>query len=532
MLYIFAILLILVPCTPLKILVYSPAFAASHTNYMARLADTLTEAGHNVTFFMPIFDEARRNQLGVKLTKNVVLLEQDSTMKQKKISIDHITGKFWTVDVTSKNGRMLFDTFYHQVLLNCENVFMNKEVLEDLRSRNFDVAIAEPVMSSGLALFRHLGIEKVVIASSCPNYDIVMHAMGEPADTSYVPAVFSGVSGDSMDFFDRIENHDIYHLMLQIYTEMFDDEARIVRSHLGSAFPDWRGLIPDASLHFANSIPYLDFPRNSIQKTIDIGGISVDVEKIQSEKLPKEWDEILDKRSKNMFLSFGSLAKSSEMPLEYKKNLVEVFKSMPNVTFIWKFESDDVEFARNPENVEFVKWAPQTALLHDPRLTAFLGHGGLGSTFEAAFLGKPAIMVPIFWDQTRNSHMLSRLNMTITLHKSELGDLEKLKYAFTEILSNEKYRRNAEKVAGTIRNQPVQPKEMVVKYIEFVGRYGPFHHMTPYSLKMPWYQRYCYDVYLYKLIIYAVPALLVFVFGRLVLSRLPIEFVKKSRKVE
>ncbi|EGT59708.1 hypothetical protein CAEBREN_06686 [Caenorhabditis brenneri] len=497
---------------------------------MARLADTLTEAGHNVTFFTPIFDEARRNQLGVKLTKDVVLLEQDSTMKQKKITIDHITGKFWTVDVTSKNGRMLFETFYHQVLLNCENVFKNKEVLEDLRSRDFDVAIAEPVMSSGFALFRHLGIEKVVMASSCPNYDIVMHAMGEPADTSYVPAVFSGVSGDRMDFSDRLENHDIYHLMLQIYTEMFDDEARIVRSHLGSEFPDWRELIPDASLHFANSIPYLDFPRPAIQKTINIGGISVDVEKIQSEKLPEDWNEILDERAKNMFLSFGSLAKSSEMPMEYKKNLVEVFKSMPNVTFIWKYEIDDVKFAEGVQNVKFVKWAPQTALLHDPRLTAFLGHGGLGSTFEAAFLGKPAIMVPIFWDQTRNSHMLSRLNMTITLHKSELGNLKTLRNAFEDILGNEKYKRNAEKVAETIRNQPVQPKELVVKYIEFVGRYGPFHHMTPYSLKMPWFQRYCYDVYLYKLILYAVPVLLVLILGKVILSRLPLKIVKKTKK--
>ena len=63
------------PTAPLKILVYSPAFAASHTNYMARLADTLTEAGHNVTFFVPIIDESRENHLGVKLTKDVIKLE-------------------------------------------------------------------------------------------------------------------------------------------------------------------------------------------------------------------------------------------------------------------------------------------------------------------------------------------------------------------------------------------------------------------------------------------------------------------------
>ena len=108
-------------------------------------------------------------------------------MKEKKISIDKITGKFWTMDVTSQNGRMLFETFYEQVVLLTGNLFRNKEIIEQLRSREYDVAIAEPVMLNGLALFRHLGIEKVVIASSCPNYDIVMAAMGEPGETSYVP---------------------------------------------------------------------------------------------------------------------------------------------------------------------------------------------------------------------------------------------------------------------------------------------------------------------------------------------------------
>lgn len=31
-----------------NVLVYSPSFGGSHTNFMARLADTLTEAGHRV----------------------------------------------------------------------------------------------------------------------------------------------------------------------------------------------------------------------------------------------------------------------------------------------------------------------------------------------------------------------------------------------------------------------------------------------------------------------------------------------------
>ncbi|UMM33865.1 hypothetical protein L5515_007186 [Caenorhabditis briggsae] len=466
------------------ILVYSPAFAGSHTNFMARIADTLTESGHNVTFFVPIFDEARSDQLGVKLTKNIIVMEKSEEMKLDPITVDNITATYWHITVNSKGGHSLFEPVHKLTVQSCRSLFSNSELLETLRAHEYDVGIAEPLMTCSLALFRYLKIEKVILASSCPNYDSVMAAMGEPADTSYVPSIFSEVSGDRMDFADRLENYDMYSFIIERYRE---------------DFPDWRELIPDASVHFTNSIPYLDFPRPSIQKTIDIGGISVDLEKIQSETLNGDFDRILDLREKTMFISFGTLAKSSEMPKNYKENLLEVFKSEPNTTFIWKYEHDDVRFAESLENLELVKWAPQTALLNDKRLSAFLSHGGLGSTIETVFLGKPTIMVPIFFDQSRNANMLSRLGTSITLRKTDLGNFDKLKSYFHQILHNDSFRKNAEHVADVIRNQPIKPKELVVKYTEFVGNYGPFHHMTPYSLKMPWIQRYGYDVLLFKI---------------------------------
>ncbi|UMM33866.1 hypothetical protein L5515_007186 [Caenorhabditis briggsae] len=512
-----------------RILVYSPAFAGSHTNFMARIADTLTESGHNVTFFVPIFDEARSDQLGVKLTKNIIVMEKSEEMKLDPITVDNITATYWHITVNSKGGHSLFEPVHKLTVQSCRSLFSNSELLETLRAHEYDVGIAEPLMTCSLALFRYLKIEKVILASSCPNYDSVMAAMGEPADTSYVPSIFSEVSGDRMDFADRLENYDMYSFIIERYSKMYDDEAKVYRRFLGEDFPDWRELIPDASVHFTNSIPYLDFPRPSIQKTIDIGGISVDLEKIQSETLNGDFDRILDLREKTMFISFGTLAKSSEMPKNYKENLLEVFKSEPNTTFIWKYEHDDVRFAESLENLELVKWAPQTALLNDKRLSAFLSHGGLGSTIETVFLGKPTIMVPIFFDQSRNANMLSRLGTSITLRKTDLGNFDKLKSYFHQILHNDSFRKNAEHVADVIRNQPIKPKELVVKYTEFVGNYGPFHHMTPYSLKMPWIQRYGYDVLLFKIGAILAPVVLLAAAFKLFLRRFFVSVVKKNK---
>ncbi|CAP35383.2 Protein CBG17833 [Caenorhabditis briggsae] len=188
---IFSLLVLVAFTDSLKILVYSPAFAGSHTNFMARIADTLTESGHNVTFFVPIFDDNRSNQLGVKLTKNVIKMERSEEMKLDPVTMDNVTSSFWNINVNSKEGHSLFDPVHKLTVQSCRSLFSNSELLATLRSHEYDVGISEPMMTCSLALFRHLGIQKTILASSCPNFDVVMAAMGEPAETSYVP-----VSGD------------------------------------------------------------------------------------------------------------------------------------------------------------------------------------------------------------------------------------------------------------------------------------------------------------------------------------------------
>lgn len=143
---------------------------------------------------------------------------------------------------------------------------------------------------------------------------------------------------------------------------------------------------------------------------------------------------------------------------------------MPNVTFIWKYESEDVKFAEGIDNLHFSKWVPQTALLNDDRLTAFLTHGGLGSTIELAYSGKPAVMIPVFADQIRNANMLARHHGVIYLHKNFMENVEMTRKAFEDVLYDENYKKNARKLADILANQPNSPKDYVIKYTEFVGK--------------------------------------------------------------
>ncbi|EGT33386.1 hypothetical protein CAEBREN_11141 [Caenorhabditis brenneri] len=100
--------------------------------------------------------------------------------------------------------------------------------------------------------------------------------------------------------------------------EMYDGETKTYREYLGNDLPDWRELVAKASLYFVNSNPFLDFPRQVLQKTIPIGGISVNIKWIKQQKLTDEWNKILERRPKNMLISFGSMVKAMHMPKKWR----------------------------------------------------------------------------------------------------------------------------------------------------------------------------------------------------------------------
>lgn len=406
---------------------------------------------------------------------------------------------------------------------NCQEFTANRKVFEQLSQTEFDVAIAEPVSVCGLGkskfrvsmkvlllgYFHALGINKTILASSTTHYEGVIRNTGEPVDMSYVP-VHGAYFNEKMDILQRYTNWAAEHVMAGKLEEMFDEEMKRYRGNLGGAVPHWRNLIPAASLMFTNSNPYLDFPRPVLQKTVPIAGISLDINEIRKQKVGEKWDEILDARKHNMLISFGSMIKSSTMPKNWRSTILNVIKSFPDVTFIWKYESDDVSWAEGVHNVHFRKWLPQTTLLADERVSAFLTHGGLGSTNELAHIGKPAIMIPIFGDQGRNAPMLARHGGALVLQKFELEKEEKLTEYVKKILFDEEYSRRAKELANLLNNSPFKPKELVVRHTEFVAEFGPLSQLDPYVRQLNWFQRTFTDIYILIALFYIVITLVPF----------------------
>uniref|UniRef100_A0A8R1HT26 glucuronosyltransferase n=1 Tax=Caenorhabditis japonica TaxID=281687 RepID=A0A8R1HT26_CAEJA len=470
-------------------LVYCPLFAHSHHKFLANIAETLTLAGHNVTFLAPIIARKYENVKYLEHTKDVIYVQPDEELEKLGDRMDSADfSRFWTEEpgVFAMAPMLnLFSKMFHKVY---ENFKKDLTVLDALKDRKFD------------ALFYEV---------------IAFNAVGPllPFD-------------DQMAFSERLAN-----TIFDFSTRFFIKPPTIMSYNYPYDVIDIEEAESRASFVFLNSNPYLDFPRPLLAKTVLIGGISVNTTQINQEKLPEYFQNVLSKQSKNVLISFGSVMYSKDMPEQYKNTIVRVIESFPNVTFIWKYETDDVSFAGNLENLHFSKWVPQTALLADSRLSAFITHAGLGSVNELSYSGKPAILIPIFADQARNAKMLARHNGSILLDKNDLGNFEMLRDAVKAITENEKYPIHSEILRRQLLQQPIPPRDLLVKHAIFGAEFGELPSLNPYSRKMSFHAFFMIDIFLFLtaiLLLFIVS--LVFLLKAIIRKRITIIFRGKKQK--
>ncbi|ULT94618.1 hypothetical protein L3Y34_003815 [Caenorhabditis briggsae] len=370
-------------------------------------------------------------------------------------------------------------------------VLQEREVLDQLKNEKFDLAITEVVDGCAYAIFEYLKVPAHITVLSCARFDHVSDVIGQPIAPSYVPSTQSFFN-DRMNIKERFLNAVQFYYGRYTFANILDHEFEMAKEILGIE-RSWRETMPESSFIFSNHIPVLDFPAPTFDKIIPVGGFTVKTnEKVL--KLDEEWDEILNIRKKNVLVSFGSASKSKDMPEEYKQSLLQVFKSMPEITFIWKYEDSSDNIAKDLDNVYTSSWLPQNELLADPRITVFVTHGGLASVMELALMGKPAVMVPIFADQGRNAQMLKRHGGAAVLQKTDLINSDLVRDTLHDVLTNPRYAKNARRVAEMLKNLPTNAKEVLVKHVEFAARFGKLPSMDNYGRHQNIFVYYFLDI--------------------------------------
>ncbi|CCD62607.1 glucuronosyltransferase [Caenorhabditis elegans] len=464
-----------------NILIFNPIFAFSHVKFVTQMADIIADHGHNVTLFQPY-------HIAMKNTEGLV--------KNRKVNIIN----YYPHDFNTISGAMpeTFSGLWDSKLLNnailsayampkaigrvfektATQLLQDESILEELKSRKFEVVISEAFEITEMYLAHLLKIPSIPIKSSV-RYPAFNNAFGQPSSLGYLPQ--QGLSRE-IGFLDRLLEVYDHYFLVKMQERLNEYQVNFIEKALGHPVPHWRDLVKESPIYITNSNPYLDFAVPTTATVVHVGGITMDMKKLKNpQQLPDEYEEILQERDSTVLISFGSVVRSCDMPENFKAGVVKMFESLPDITFIWKYEKDDVEFQKKlPKNVHLKKWVPQPSLLADKRFVKrFVTHGGLGSTMEVAYTGKPALMVPIFADQFNNANMLARHGGAIPYDKLDLADGEKFTKTVREMVINPKYNDNAKVLLIILLNQPIDPKLNLMKHLEFAMEFPNLRSQIP-----------------------------------------------------
>lgn len=111
------------------------------------------------------------------------------------------------------------------------------------------------------------------------------------------------------------------------------------------------------------------------------------------------------------------------MPEEKKNAIFSSFNLFPQMRIIIKCDINLKISSHNSNDVIVDGWYPRDAILAHSNIKLFVTHGGLLSTTETIYYGKPIIGIPVFGDQHLNMKMASHKGIEEAVSYEDLDEV-------------------------------------------------------------------------------------------------------------
>ncbi|XP_063232170.1 UDP-glycosyltransferase UGT5-like [Bacillus rossius redtenbacheri] len=247
------------------------------------------------------------------------------------------------------------------------------------------------------------------------------------------------------------------------------------------------GLARRTSLVLVNTHFSLNGARASQPAVVEVGGIHLR----PPSPLPRDLDELLSgNRHGAVYFSMGSMIRADTFPPDKTRALLDAFSALPQ-TVLCKWRGDPPLGA--PPNVHFRDWLPQQDVLCHGNVVAFVSHGGLLGTIEAAHCGVPMVVVPMYGDQPANARDVVARGMAVRLGYRDITAASVLR-ALRAVINDTRYGESARRVSRAFRDRPMSPADTAVYWTEYVARHGGAPHLRSAAVDLAWYQYLLLDV--------------------------------------
>ncbi|XP_077978866.1 UDP-glucuronosyltransferase 2C1-like [Glandiceps talaboti] len=351
----------------------------------------------------------------------------------------------------------------------CDHLLGDRVLLSKLKKSNFDLVVANgnAVVMCPVLLAHRLSLPFVLVSSNRidPTLDGDMYNI--PSNPAYVPATGSGLTSQ-MSFLQRLENVGQYVFWYILYNLYMLPHYRNLQ-YKYNIRPDLtlHEIMEAAELFIFNTDFAFDYPRPLMPNVILIGGMMAG----PAAPLEKDLEEFMQSSGHYGVVIF-SLGSNVKMTGTDKMAVMTSVLGRLQQKVILQYPGEPPTTIGN--NTKVVSWLPQNDLLGHPKTKAIIYHGGLNGVYEAIYHGVPIVGIPLYIDQYDNIPWMADKGMAVTLDVKTLTE-DKLYDAVLKVVTDSRYKQNAERLSRIHRDRPMSPGDTAVFWIEHVIKHGGQH---------------------------------------------------------
>ncbi|TDG43842.1 hypothetical protein AWZ03_009753 [Drosophila navojoa] len=465
----FCVALILSGASAGNVLAIFPHFGYSHFKVALPILSELSQRGHRLTVISYV-----RHPQAAQLPNYEQLLISDANEDQSNTTINVVPLSEHT---PTRSLWVLLNEYYELYTngqISCERLFQSghvETILERHKQQPYDLLLTEYFSTDCQLAVAQLLKLPIIGISTCALMPYYYDRIDLPDTPSYVQSEFVGFPRP-LQWRDRLLNFaqaKLLKLIYRLHTNRADNA--LIKRHLDidvdvDAVARAQTAFVLGNQHYSHM-----GSRPRTQQFLEVGGVHI-TSKDEQQLSPRIVQFLEQSEQGVIFISWGSMVRASSIDADKLDAIIKVLLQQP-LNVIWKWESLELPKPQlDASKFLFVKWAPQLALLCQPKVRLFWAHAGLLGLTEALHCGKPLLMTPIYGDQFLNAYAAQDRGIGLKLDYQDIN-VEMLQESLHE-LSKPSYASRAMQLAQIFNQRERTPLETAIWSVEHVMQHGMF----------------------------------------------------------